>query len=345
MHRRTFLTTSMAAAGALSLPARVQALSQDSLIRPKVLRPGDRVALINPSTTIHDPAAAIRAEAVVRALGLTPVTPPSLLTRPRDLAGSVRHRLDELHGAFADPSVSAVFAARGGYGISEIIAEIDYDLIGRNPKVFLGFSDLTPLHLAIQRRTRLVTFHGRMPSLTRFPPFSLAALRRAFCTVEPLGTLRNPDEPDPLRPVYPLRTISPGTASGRLIGGNLTMLMTTLGTPWEIDTRGTILFFEEVDEAPYAVARMLRALKHGGKFDDVAGVVVGACANCDEPSSATPYTLNEIFDQVLGDLGVPVFSGLVLGHTAEQLTVPLGTQASMDASACMLTILESGVTA
>jgi muramoyltetrapeptide carboxypeptidase len=335
----------MATAGALSLSAGVQAGSQKPLIKPKVLRPGDRVAVINPSTTIHDPAAAIRAQAVIEALGLTPVIPPSLLTRPRDFAGSVRHRLDELHAAFADESARAVFSARGGYGISEIIADIDYDLISRHPKAFLGFSDLTPLHLAIQRRTQLVTFHGRMPSLTDFPAYSLAAVQRALCSVEPLGTVQNPDEPNLLRPVYPLRTIAPGTASGRLIGGNLTMLLTTLGTPWEIDTRGAILFIEEVDEARYAVARMLRTLKHAGKLDDVAGIVVGACVNCDEPSDATPYTLNEIFDQVLGSLGKPVFSGLVLGHTDEQLTVPLGVQASMDASSCTLTILEAGVTA
>ncbi len=345
MQRRAFLASGVLAAAATSLPGQVRARPNAGLVKPKVLRPGERVAIINPSTTIHDPASVDRAKAVLEALELTPVIPPSLLIRPRDLSGSVRHRLDELHGAFVDPSIRGVFCARGGYGISEIITDVDYDLIGRNPKTFLGFSDLTPLHLAIQKRTGLVTFHGRMPSLTRFPDFALKAAQRAMCRLEPLGTLHNPEETNPLRPVYPLRTISPGTASGRLVGGNLAMLLTTLGTPWEVDTRGAILFFEEVDEARYAVARMLRTLKHAGKFKDVAGIVVGACARCDEPSDVTPYTLNEIFDQVLGDLGVPVFSGLVLGHTDEQLTIPLGVQARMDAGTRTLTVLEAGVAA
>jgi muramoyltetrapeptide carboxypeptidase len=282
---------------------------------------------------------------VIEALGLTPVMPPSLLTRPRDLAGSVRHRLDELHQAFADASIQGVFCARGGYGVSEIIADVDYDLIGRNPKVFLGFSDLTSLHLAIRRRTGLVTFHGRMPALSRFPQYSLDALRRAVCSPEPLGTVQNPSEANPLRPAYPLRTIVPGTASGPLTGGNLAMILATMGTPWEIDTRGAILFFEEVGETPYAIARMLLTLKHAGKLDQVAGIVVGACARCDEPSEASPYSLNEVFDQVLGNLKVPVFSGLVLGHTDEQLTLPVGVQARMDASKCALTVVEAGVIA
>lgn len=309
------------------------------------MRAGDRVAVINPSTAIHDPAAVGRAQTVIEALGLTPVIPATLLTRPRDLTGSVRHRLDELSQAFADQSIRAVFCARGGYGVSEIIAEVDYDIIGRNPKVFLGFSDLTPLHLAIRRRTGLVTFHGRMPALTRFPPYSLDALRRAVCSLEPLGLVENPKEANPLRPVYPLRTMVPGTASGPLTGGNLAMILSSMGTPWEIDTRGAILFFEEVGETPYAIARMLMTLKHAGKFDDVAGIVVGACARCDEPSEASPYSLNEVFDQVLGNLKVSVFGGLVLGHTDEQITLPVGVRASMDASKCTLTIVEAGVTA
>lgn len=333
----------LAAAGAASLARQAQASQR--LLKPSMLRPGDRVAVVDPSTAIYDPATVPRAEAVIEALGLRPVIPPGLLSRPRDYRGSVRHRLDELHQAFADPTIKGVFCARGGYGISEIVADVDYDLVGRHPKVFLGFSDTTLLHLAIARRTGLVTFHGRMASLTRFPTYSLEAVRRAVCSAQPLGDLKNPATDNPLRPEYPLRTIAPGVASGPLVGGNLAMILAAMGTPWEIDTRGAIFFFEDVDESPYSMARMLLTLRHAGKFKDVAGVVVGACARCDKPSEASPYTLNEVFDQVLGDLGVPVFSGLVLGHTDEQLTVPLGVQARMDANACRLTVLEAGVTA
>ncbi|WP_309090069.1 LD-carboxypeptidase [Phenylobacterium sp.] len=339
MDRRTLLFT----AGASAVASGASAGPAPDMVRPPVLRAGDRVAVVNPSTAIHDPAAAERAGLVIAALGLTPVLPPSLLSRPRDLAGSRRHRLDELHAAFGDPAIKGVFCARGGYGVSEIVEDVDYGLIGRNPKVFVGFSDLTLLQLAIRRRTGLVTFHGRMPGLTRFPAYSLEALRRAVCDPRPLGVLQNPPEANALRPSYPLRTIAGGVAEGRLTGGNLAMILAAMGTPWEIDTRKAILFFEDVDESPYSVARMLLTLKHAGKFRDVAGVVVGAFARSDGASDVTPYTLNEVFDQVLGQVGVPVFSGLAIGHTDEQLTLPVGARARIDAGARTLTILEAGV--
>jgi len=319
--------------------------SRPAPVRPRMLRPGDRVAVVDPSTAVYDPAAVVRARLIVEALGLTPVFAPHMLDRSRELKASVRERIADLHAAFADPGLKGVFCARGGYGASEIVADLDYDLIRRNPKAFVGFSDITLLHLAIQNRAGLVTFHGRMPALTKFPPYSLEALRRAVCAPEPLGRLANPEEPNPLRPVYPLRTITPGAATGRLVGGNLSMITAAMGTPWEIDTRDAIFFFEDVDEQPYAIARMLLELRQAGKLAKAAGVVIGVCAGCDKASDSSPYTLNEVFDQVLGDLKIPVFSGLVLGHTDEQLTVPLGVQARLNATACALTVAEAGVTA
>jgi len=123
------------------------------------------------------------------------------------------------------------------------------------------------------------------------------------------------------------------------------MIAAAMGTPWEIDTRGAIFFFEDVDEHPYAIARMLLQLRQAGKLAQACGIVIGVCANCDKTADASPYTLNEVFEDVLGDLKIPVFSGLALGHTDDQLTVPLGVQARMDATVCALTILEPGVTA
>jgi muramoyltetrapeptide carboxypeptidase len=315
-----------------------------------MLRPGDRVALVNLSTALHDPAALVRAKSIIEALGLIPDAAPHLLDRSRDFSASVRERLSDLHGAVSDPNIKGIFCARGGYGVSEIVADVDYALIRRNPKVLVGFSDVTLLHLAIQNRADLVTFHGRMPALTKFPRYSLEALRRAVCSPEPLGRLSNPEEANPeeanpLRPLYPLRTITPGAATGRLVGGNLSMIAAAMGTPWEIDTRDAIFFFEDVDEHPYAIARMLLELRQAGKLTQAKGIVIGVCADCDKTSDASPYTLNEVFDDVLGSLKIPVFSGLALGHTDDQLTVPLGVQARLDATACTLTLLEAGVKA
>ncbi len=359
-NRRTLLTG--AATAGMYGPATAQSQSQSQppsakpapshpppmrppMLRPNMLRPGDRVAVINLSTALYDPAAIVRARSLIEALGLIPDFSAHILDRSRDYKASARERLSDLHTAFSDPNIKGVFCARGGYGISEIVADVDYDLIRRNPKVFVGFSDVTLMHLAIQSRTGLVTFHGRMPALTNFPPYSFEALKRAVCSPEALGRLANPLEASSLRPIYPLRTIAPGMATGRLVGGNLSMIAAAMGTPWEIDTRGAIFVFEDVDEHPYTIARMLLQLRQAGKLAQAAGIVVGACANCDQMTDASPYTLNEVFDHVLADLNIPVFSGLVLGHTDDQLTVPMGVQARLDATACRLTVLEAGVTA
>jgi muramoyltetrapeptide carboxypeptidase len=310
-----------------------------------MLRPGDRVCVVDLSTAIHDPAAIVRARSIIEALGLIPEFSAHILDRSREFGASVRERLADLHGAVADPNIKGIFCARGGYGVSELVADIDYALVRRNPKVIVGFSDVTLLHLAIQSQTGLVTFHGRMPALTKFPPYSLEALRRAVCSPDPLGRLSNPEEANSLRPLYPLRMITPGAATGRLVGGNLSMIAAAMGTPWEIDTRGAIFFFEDVDEHPYSIARMLLQLRQAGKLTQAAAIVVGVCANCEDTTDASPYTLNEVFDDVLGPLKIPVFSGLALGHTDDQLTVPLGVQARLDATACRLTVIEAGVVA
>jgi len=325
-------------------PAKAFSL-RPPVVRAPLLRPGDRVAVTNLSTALYDPAAIVRARNVIEALGLVPQFSAHILDRSRNFRASARERLADLHAAVADPSVKGVFCARGGYGVSEIVADIDYGLIRQNPKVFVGFSDVTLLHLAIQNRTGLVTFHGRMPALPKFPPYSLEALRRAVCSPEPLGRLSNPQEANSLRPLYPLRTITPGAATGRLVGGNLSMIAAAMGTPWEIDTQGAIFFFEDVDEHPYAIARMLYQLRQAGKLAQAAGIVIGVCANCEKTSDPSPYTLNEVFDYVLGDLNIPVLAGLALGHTDDQLTLPLEVQARLDATACTLTVLESGVRA
>jgi muramoyltetrapeptide carboxypeptidase len=148
-----------------------------------------------------------------------------------------------------------------------------------------------------------------------------------------------------VRPQYPLRTIRPGQASGPLAGGNLSLIISAMGTPWEIDTAGSILFLEDVDENAYAVGRMLWQLRHAGKLAAAAGIVIGACVNCEKITESSPYSLNEHLDMVLRDLDVPVLSGLVLGHTDDQLTIPLGVTATLDASRQTLTVLEPGVVA
>src|SRR5258708_36645464 len=165
---------------------------------------------------------------------------------------------------FADPSVDAIFAIRGGYGSAQLLDRIDYDLLRKNPKIFLGYSDITAMHLAIQKRTCWVTFHGPV-ALSDLSQYTQKHFRRALFETAPLGAVTNPPDSNPLRPSHTLRTIRGGKARGPLVGGNLTLISTTMGTPFEIDTRGRILLLEDIDEEPYNIDRMLTQLRLAGK--------------------------------------------------------------------------------
>jgi muramoyltetrapeptide carboxypeptidase len=266
--------------------------------------------------------------------------------RMGDYRISLDERLDDLHSMFRDKDVNAVFAIRGGYGSMHILDRMDYDLIRRNPKVFLGYSDITAMHLAINKHAKLVTFHGPI-TLSRFTDYTQKYFRKALFETQPIGALTNPPETNEMRPSHPLRTIRSGVATGPLIGGNLTLISNTMGTPYEIETRGRILFLEDVEEEPYSIDRMLTHLRLAGKFDGVAGVIFGECQDCRpkdyKPSATIPYGLGEVLDNILGGLKVPVLYGLTLGHTDDQLTLPLGVTATLNATNGTLEIKESGV--
>jgi muramoyltetrapeptide carboxypeptidase len=333
----------------LALTAAIPGPAQDrmKIIKPRALREGDVAGLITPATYVSDPDALETAERTIKYLGLKPRLGRNVRRRNGYLAGTVEHRLEDLHAMFADPEVKAVFPIRGGYGSPHLLDRIDYDLIRRNPKVFGGYSDITAMHLAIHKNTGLVTFHSPSP-LSSFTDYTLDHLRRALFHTKPLGALTNPPETNQLRPRHTLRTIRPGIAKGRLIGGNLSLIVATMGTPFEIDTRGAILFLEDVGEQPYQIDRMLTNLRLSGKLQASAGIVVGECSDCGprdyKPSFASTLSLGEVLDEILGGLSVPVMTGLTIGHTADQLTLPLGVTATLDATKGVLTIEESATT-
>ena len=339
MTRRRLLT------GTAALPA-IGAASDRKLIRPKALRSGDTIGLITPSSYVSDPDRLALADRTARYFGLVPKFGNNVRKREGYLGGTVAERLEDLHAMFRDPEVKAVFAIRGGYGASQLLDRIDYDLIRSNPKIFLGYSDITALHLAIQKRAGLVTFHGPVV-LSRFTPYTQTYFRKALFEAEPMGRVTNPPDSDPLRPAHVLRTVRPGRARGPLIGGNLTLISTTMGTSYEIETAGRILFLEDVDEQPYSIDRMLTQLRLAGKLDAAAGVIFGECQDCRprdfKPSYESTLSTGEVVDEILGHLRIPVLSGLTIGHTDDQLTLPLGVMAELDAEKGELTIQESGV--
>ena len=349
MKRRNFLH-SLGAGLALPLMARdlvaATPIVAEALIRPKALKAGDTVGLITPATYVPDPDRLALAERTIKYFGLRMKMGKNAGKRMNDYRISIQERLDDFHAMFRDQDVDAVFAIRGGYGSMHILDRIDYDLIQRNPKVFLGYSDITAMHLAINRHAKLVTFHGPI-ALSRFTDFTQKYFRKALFETQPIGRVTNPPETNELRPSHSLRTIRSGIATGPLIGGNLTLISNTMGTPYEIETRGKILFLEDVDEEPYSIDRMLTHLRLAGKLEGVAGIIFGECQDCRakdyKPSTTIPYGLGEVLDNILGDLKVPVLYGLTIGHTDDQLTLPLGVAATLDATNGTLDIKEAAV--
>ncbi len=329
------------AAGAQEPPA-------GSLVKPRALRSGDTVAVIMPSTAVPDPDRLAMVKPTIEHFGLKLKPGRFLGKRTAAFAPSIDERVADLHDAFSDPEVKAVFPVGGGYGAMQILDRIDYALIRRHPKIFTGYSDITAMHLAFHKLAGLVTFHGPVV-LSAFTGYSQTHYRKAMFETKPIGIVTNPPEANALRPQYRLRAVRPGTAKGALVGGNLTLVAHTMGTPYEIDTRGKILFLEDVGEDTYSIDRMLMQLHLGGKFEQAAGVVWGECSDCGpgtcRTSSASPFTLGETVDNLLARLKVPVLSGLTIGHTADQVTLPLGVRATLDADKGQLTIEEAGVTA
>src|SRR6266540_6602765 len=332
--------------GAVPNP-RTPAASARPIVKPKTLKPGDTVGLITPSSYIFDTwridLAAARLEST---LGVKCRLGRFVMGRHGYMAGAEKERLEDLHAMFADPGIAGIFCLEGGYGTERLLSGIDYELLRKNPKVLIGYSDITGLHLAITKKAGLVTFHGPV-AIGSLPSWSLGSLKKALFSPEPIGELTNSPEEDPHWPLFPLHAVAPGKARGAIAGGNLTLVSTTMGTPYEIETEGQILFLEDTGEAPYRVDRMLTQLKLAGKLQEAAGIVWGTCTECTPAKSSVEInlSLSDLLDEILGDLNKPVLAGLVFGHTKEKATIPIGVEAELDAGAKRVAILEAATVA
>lgn len=304
------------------------------------LKPGDLVGIVAPAGPLRDHRALDRGVEAMHGLGFRTTVGRHALAGSGYLAGTDAQRLGDLMEMFSRPEVRAIVCVRGGYGTMRILADMDYGLIRENPKVLVGFSDITGLHLAIRKRCGLVTFHGPMIS-SDFGAQMSAFTRDYFLQVLTAGAglreIVNP--PDGPRPV----TVTPGRARGELTGGNLTLVTALLGTPFEIETRGRVLFLEEVGEDLYRLDRMLSQLRLAGKLGDVAGVIFGECQGCGAGSTGPAPGVAQVLKDRLGDLGVPCFYGLAAGHGVHRATLPLGVAVTMDADRHTLQLNEPAV--
>jgi len=299
-------------------------------LRPRKLRPGDKVRVVAPGST-PDKDALERGIAILRSWGLTVELGKHVFDKYGYLAGKDEDRLADLNAALGDPEVRGVFTARGGYGCQRIADGIDVSALRHDPKVLVGFSDITSLQASLWASTRLATIHGPMVTWNadRVGQESADALRAAVMTSEKVRLRRDPNEPT-------AQVMVPGKASGVVLGGNLTLVASSIGTRDELDLEGAIFFFEEVGEENYRIDRMLTQLMRSGGLRKVAGVVVGQVT--DSKHDAGEWDAVGVLKDRLGALGVPVLGGLKLGHGTGQLTIPLGVRATMDAEAGTLVV-------
>ncbi len=252
------------------------------------------------------------------------------------LAGKDEERIADLNAAFADPEVDAVFCAGGGYGTPRILDKLDYEAIRKHPKVFAGYSDITGLHMAIRAKVGMVTFHAPMVCRRKPNQFARKAMLAAMTRPEPMGLMASSRR-------HERRALSPGTAEGPLVGGNLSLLVSVLGTPYDFDATGCILFIEDVGEKPYRLDRMFTQLRLAGKFEQAAGIALGHFTGCDPEEGRPSQTVGEILQDYFGRMAKPVISGLPFGHEADNWTLPIGARAALNAEALTLEVTEAAV--
>lgn len=310
------------------------------LILPRKLCPGDTLGIVAPASAPPDPSAVDRAVDLLKKLGFRIKLAPNVHKRRGFLAGTDRERASDLMGMFIDKKVGAVLCVRGGYGTARLLPLLDYKVIAANPKIFVGFSDITSLHCAFLTKAKLVSFHGPMLvsdfANKELPDYTLKSF---------LETLSG--QGSELGKGYSGKTVKVlrrGVARGRLVGGNLAVLCTLIGTPWMPTLKSRILFIEDIGELPYRFDRMLTQLLNCGLLQQVAGVAIGLNADCDDPKAGLEGECRQSLEDVLRErllpLNVPVVVGLPFGHVPHNGTLPMGIRAELDADRGELNFVE-----
>ncbi len=307
-------------------------------LKPKPLKIGDTIGIIAPG----GPSARIvldRGVQILQDMGFRVVLGESVFHKRGYLAGEDAIRLRDIHHMFQSKEIQGIICMRGGDGSGRLLDRIDYELIAKNPKVFVGYSDITALHIAFLQEAKLVTFHGPMVTSDMiaedFPGYTKEAFIRAISWEKPLGKLKNPEEDKDMK------TIVEGRAYGEIVGGNLALIASTMGTPYELDTRGKLLFLEDIDESVYRIDRMLNQLRLAGKLQDAAGIILGEFIDAEPENPEDSLTLEEVIHDLVSPLNKPTIMGLKCGHGKYKLTIPLGVKAELNATDQQISIVET----
>lgn len=335
--RRQFGNALAAVLGAGALPASAAPVGRKNmrLIKPARLREGDLVGLIAPGGHTNE-AALAQAVGNIESLGLRVRLGDNINYVYGNYGGTVEQRIADLHAMFLDPEIKAVWAVRGGSGCISLLEHIDYRLIRAHPKVLIGYSDITCLHLALLKKAGLVTFHGPVGSST-FSEYSVAQMRSVLMAPQDNYTIAMcADNPPP-------RTVHGGVATGRLIGGNLSLVSALAGTPYAADFKDCILYLEEVNEEPYRIDRMMTQLQLSQGYRNAAAVVLGIFENCEGAVGESALSLDDTVDQHLLPLTRPAVAGYSFGHIRNQFTIPVGLPARLNTAQQTLTLLEPAV--
>jgi len=315
------------------------------LQKPDRLQVGDTIGLIAPASAPPDPKAVDRAAEALERFGFKPKLAKNVRARLGFLAGTDRERAADVMQMFSDKKVNGIICLRGGYGCSRILDRLDYEVIQRNPKILSGYSDITSLHNVLSAKAKLISIHAPMLNGAladpKVPEFTKKSFFRTVTEAKPAGSICAD---------YPGKTVSilrRGEAEGVLVGGNLSLICASLGTPYAPSFKGKILFFEDISEKPYRLDRMITQLLNAGVFDQVAGVAIGVNAECDDtsanPSGEYRQSGADVVKERLASVRVPIVTGLPFGHVDLNATIPIGVRARLDAKRGDLIILESAV--
>ncbi len=349
MNRKKFITSlSVASVGAAVLNpftfASTSLIDEPPVIKPPRLKSGDKLGIVAPGSYISEEELQDSIKNLNQ-LGFETTHSEKILLQSGYFAGSDKDRADDLMEKFLDKSVKGIVCARGGYGCSRILPMLDYDVIRSNPKILIGYSDITALLYGIYQKSGLITFHGPVGT-SSFNDYSVDNFKRVLMNPERSKTFKNSTSGEDEN-VYGVTSIVKGKGKGRLVGGNLSIMVSLIGTEYDVDYSGKIIFIEEVGEEPYRVDRMLTQLIQAGKFDHAAGIMMGIFRKCEVKENsdltAKSFNLMEVLQDRFGNFKIPVVYGMSFGHVKDKFTIPFGALAELDADKHTFTLLEKAV--